>query len=79
MKKTVAFRFALAMFLGCALASCTREEPKPVAPQPATRSQPAGVPAAPAAKSYYCPMHADVVSDKPGACPTCGMPLAERK
>ncbi len=24
---------------------------------------------------YTCPMHPEVVSDKAGACPTCGMPL----
>src|SRR5438067_5661827 len=26
--------------------------------------------------SYSCPMHAEVVEDKPGACPICGMTLA---
>lgn len=27
-------------------------------------------------KAYYtCPMHSDVVSDKPGTCPHCGMAL----
>ena len=29
---------------------------------------------APAAK-YFCPMDPDVVSDKPGSCPKCGMAL----
>lgn len=28
-------------------------------------------------KMYKCPMHADVVSDKPGTCPKCGMRLEE--
>jgi hypothetical protein len=27
------------------------------------------------AGKYVCPMHAEVVSDKPGRCPTCGMDL----
>ncbi|MBK5210625.1 MAG: hypothetical protein JJE44_14155 [Flavobacteriaceae bacterium] len=27
------------------------------------------------ANTYACPMHADVKSDKPGACPKCGMDL----
>jgi len=33
-----------------------------------------GAPSA-AAKGYTCPMHPEVKSDKPGACPKCGMPL----
>ena len=28
-------------------------------------------------KKYICPMHSDVVSDKPGSCPKCGMNLIE--
>jgi len=28
---------------------------------------------------YTCPMHAEVVSDKPGKCPKCGMDLVEKK
>lgn len=28
--------------------------------------------------SYTCPMHPDVVSDKPGKCPKCGMDLQKR-
>ncbi|PKP10330.1 MAG: hypothetical protein CVU08_13760 [Bacteroidetes bacterium HGW-Bacteroidetes-3] len=27
--------------------------------------------------AYTCPMHADVKSDKPGACPKCGMELTK--
>jgi len=30
-------------------------------------------------KVYTCPMHAEVVSDKPGKCPKCGMTLVEKK
>ena len=29
----------------------------------------------PAATVYTCPMHPEVVSDKPGQCPKCGMTL----
>ena len=28
---------------------------------------------------YTCPMHTEVVSDKPGNCPKCGMALVEKK
>jgi YHS domain-containing protein len=29
--------------------------------------------------SYTCPMHPDVVKEKPGACPKCGMDLVKKK
>ena len=32
-----------------------------------------------ALKTYICPMHPTVVSDKPGACPICGMDLVEKE
>jgi Cu+-exporting ATPase len=42
-------------------------------PAPAT-----AVEAAPGAVEYYCPMDPDVVSDRPGSCPRCGMALEPR-
>jgi hypothetical protein len=30
-------------------------------------------------KLYYCAMHPDVVQDKPGKCPQCGMDLVEKR
>lgn len=30
-------------------------------------------------KTYTCPMHPEVKSDKPGKCPKCGMELAPKK
>jgi hypothetical protein len=32
-----------------------------------------------AIKSYTCSMHPEVISDKPGKCPKCGMALIEKK
>jgi hypothetical protein len=29
-------------------------------------------------KQYTCPMHPEVVQDKPGKCPKCGMELVEK-
>jgi len=42
---------------------------KPLAPQPV----PSANPASPG--KYTCPMHPEVLADKPGACPLCGMAL----
>ncbi|MBW6500339.1 MAG: hypothetical protein K0B05_03000 [Bacteroidales bacterium] len=28
---------------------------------------------------YTCPMHPEVIIDKPGSCPICGMDLVEKK
>ncbi len=28
---------------------------------------------------YYCPMHPEVMQDKPGTCPKCGMELLEKQ
>ena len=35
-------------------------------------------PMPPLAAEYYCPMHPEVVRDKPGVCPKCGMALEPR-
>jgi hypothetical protein len=36
-------------------------------------------PASGAATKYTCPMHPEVVQDKPGSCPKCGMKLVEKR
>jgi Cu+-exporting ATPase len=41
---------------------------------------PSPVPAvSPTAKEYTCPMHPEVVKNKPGKCPKCGMKLEPKK
>ena len=54
---------------------------KPAAPEkssfPAAATEPA--PATQPAVVYTCPMHPEVVSDKPGTCPKCGMDLVLKK
>src|SRR5947207_11935829 len=47
--------------------------PEPRASRPGPRA-PAPSPQPPATR-YTCPMHPEVVSDRPGACPKCGMAL----
>jgi len=63
---------ALSVALGFLLSvpACTEPAPKaaPAVQAPASQGQ-----------QYYCPMDKDVVSDKPGKCPKCGMRLEVRK
>ncbi|MBB5015976.1 efflux RND transporter periplasmic adaptor subunit [Rehaibacterium terrae] len=56
------------------LAACGRT---PHEPHPAAVGDPVAV-AAPVA-GYVCPMHPQVVDDRPGTCPICGMDLVERR
>ncbi len=47
----------------------------PAAPMPGTNM---GGYAAPAAATYYCPMHPNVVSSTPATCPVCRMALQKK-
>lgn len=46
-------------------------------PAPATTTAPSTQPTTQSA-TYICPMDSDVVSDKPGKCPKCGMALVKK-
>src|SRR5689334_4455522 len=62
-----------------------RANPKPYLPPPVqplthigiTRA-PMPAPPAVAAREYTCPMHPEIVRDRPGSCPICGMALEPR-
>lgn len=65
--KKITFLFFTTAFL--AVASFAFIGCKP-AQEPSSGSQ---------AKQYTCPMHPEVVQDKPGKCPKCGMDLVEKR
>lgn len=49
---------------GCGTGGCGMGTPTAATTQPTTQ-----------ASSYVCPMHKEVISDKAGKCPKCGMKL----
>ncbi len=70
MKRIIAFSAAL--LIGLVLTSFTSEvKAQGTKKKPATEQQ--------VAKKYTCPMHSQVLMDKPGKCPICGMALVEKK
>ena len=79
------------LFLGLALASLTASvtacsEKKEATGSttattttaPDTTATPAGAGTQMAVTAYTCPMHPEVLSDKPGSCPKCGMDLVKK-
>jgi hypothetical protein len=51
----------------------------PACSKPAAKPAPALQAPAGQGQSYYCPMDKEVVADKPGTCPKCGMRLEVKK
>ena len=56
--------------LAMAMGSMKRNGDNSMSAQPTTK---------PAAMMYTCTMHLEVISDKPGTCPKCGMALVPKK
>ena len=73
MKNTIASLCAVTVLCAVTLAPMPvrAQDPKP-SPAPST------APAKEAVK-YTCTMHPEIVQDKPGNCPKCGMKLVEKK
>ncbi|MDI1355995.1 MAG: heavy metal-binding domain-containing protein [bacterium] len=68
--------YILSLIAIALIAACSSNEKKGAS---------ASVQASPAAQTtqttrvqYTCPMHPEVVSDKPGQCPKCGMDLEKK-
>jgi len=78
MMRLVTLALALVLLSAC---DSRPSDSKPAAPEksssPAAATEPA--PATQPAVVYTCPMHPEVVSDKPGTCPKCGMDLVLKK
>jgi hypothetical protein len=55
------------------------QRPASAAPEKDGTGQPEGAAAKPAATLWTCPMHPEVISDKPGKCPKCGMTLVPKE
>ena len=68
--------FALLALTAIFVAACGREQPTGPAATPAGES-PAEHALKHADPLYRCPMHPDVVRDRPGTCPICGMDLVK--
>ena len=67
----IAAILAAAMAITLIAAGCSGSKP---AAKPETTAA-----AAVQAVQYTCPMHPEVISDKPGKCPKCGMDLVVKK
>ena len=68
MKYLIIFFFAVATLSSCGGSVKTDNKPAEVKKD-----------SIPAKVVYTCPMHPEVVSDKPGTCPKCGMDLEKKQ
>jgi nitrous oxide reductase accessory protein NosL len=72
--RTITALLAVIGISGLALAGCSgssqTDTPKQPTNEPAQKSE--------QAVRYTCSMHPEVVQDKPGNCPKCGMKLVEK-
>jgi len=79
MKKTILFSTAVAIIM---FAGCNNSTPKSDTGKSETTSQTFALDTTKLKsgdKFYQCEMHPEVISDKPGNCPKCGMELSEIK
>ena len=67
-------RLAVAATVALLVAGCGGSSQK----EPATQSGDASAQKSEKAVQYTCSMHPEVVQDKPGDCPKCGMKLVEK-
>ncbi|HKN47695.1 MAG TPA: heavy metal-binding domain-containing protein, partial [Candidatus Polarisedimenticolia bacterium] len=74
-----AFASDPAGYLGRAAARPDAHARPASAPPPLPAAPPSAATAPPSASAVYtCPMHPEVVRDRPGSCPICGMALEPR-
>ena len=72
MKQLSVIVVLLAMVLGVVIGMTGCTETKPAAKTETPGAAVQGI-------QYTCTMHPEVISDKPGNCPKCGMNLVEKK
>ncbi|HNP48045.1 MAG TPA: heavy metal-binding domain-containing protein [Bacteroidia bacterium] len=72
MKKIILFLAIPAIFLAC---KGNENKSDATATDSTSTAAPVDTAKATSAIQYTCPMHPDVISDKPGTCPQCGMEL----